>query len=65
MHSLITIKTPHEVIKLLDNLEKYNIKTVTDWVRDKKQTWVLVALLPAFTKMSYDIWINSPFTTNA
>ncbi|CAG8651212.1 10509_t:CDS:2, partial [Dentiscutata heterogama] len=35
------------------------------WVQDKKQTWTLAALSSAFTKMLYNIWINSLFTTNA
>ncbi|CAG8815801.1 12775_t:CDS:10, partial [Gigaspora margarita] len=36
-----------------------------DWVQDKRQTWILASLSPAFTKMLPEIWTNTPFTMNA
>ncbi|CAG8570282.1 5333_t:CDS:2 [Cetraspora pellucida] len=58
MYSILQAKSQNEIIEILNNLEKY-------WVQDKKQNWILAALSSAFTKMIHNIWINTPFTTNA
>ncbi|CAG8758254.1 18724_t:CDS:2, partial [Gigaspora margarita] len=49
----------------LDFLQQCEEPCIADWVQDKKQSWVLASLSPAFTKMLSTVWANTPFTTNA
>ncbi|CAG8622903.1 23645_t:CDS:10 [Gigaspora margarita] len=53
------------VMSTLEFLQQCEEPGVADWVQNKRQSWVLASLSPAFTKMSPTVWANTPFTTNA
>ncbi|CAG8822128.1 25401_t:CDS:2, partial [Racocetra persica] len=59
MYSLLENKTAYEVMSTLEFLQHCE-----EPVQDKRQSWVLASLSPAFTKMLPTIWASTPFTTN-